>query len=197
VAQQRTAAIPAIKVVLGDAEGQAGIEGPFDLMFSRHGVMFFPEPVRAFQRLRRAANPGGSLVFSCFQSWETNPWASVLASAAAGRELPPPGRESGGFAFADPDYVLEIFSSSGWTEAEPQDVDFQYVAAEGDDSIEHALAFFAEIGPASRILQSLPDRERADALERMRDVIAGHFDGAAVTFPAVAWIWEAKAGTAC
>ena len=192
VAQKRTATSPGIRVLLGDAEALGPCEGPFDLIFSRHGVMFFADSVGAFRSLRRAANPGASLIFSCFRDWASNPWASELASAAAGNALPAPGRESGGFAFADPDYVLEILSSSGWAEAEPQAVDFQYVAAEGDAAVEHAFSFFAEIGPASRIVQSLPEGERAGALERMRSVIENQFDGAAVAFPAAAWIWRAK-----
>jgi SAM-dependent methyltransferase len=180
-------------VVLGDAEAVAEREGPFDLIFSRHGVMFFSDPVRAFQSLRRAASPEASLVFSCFQSWAVNIGASELACAAAGRELPAPGREPSGFAFADPDYVWEILASSDWVPSEPQAVDFPYVAGEGEDPVEHALSFLSDIGPAARTLESLTDDERPAALRRMREVIERYFDGATVTFPAAAWIWRAKA----
>jgi SAM-dependent methyltransferase len=196
IARRRTADIPRIRVVEGDAEALAGSEGPFDLIFSRHGVMFFPDPVRAFRSLRDASNSGASLVFSCFQSWESNPWASELASAAAGRELPPPGREPSGFAFAAPDYMLQILEASGWAEAEARDVTFDYVAAEGAGTVEAALSFLTDIGPASRIVSELPEQERGRAVQRMRDVIERHFDGEAVAFPAAAWIWSAKAGAA-
>jgi SAM-dependent methyltransferase len=193
LAQQRTAEMNRVRVLEGDAEAVAADECPFDVIFSRHGVMFFPDPVRAFRTFREAANTGAALVFSCFRDWAANPWASELASAAAGKTLPPPGREPSGFAFADPDYVAEILTSSGWMDARPQAVDFTYVAAEGGDAGEQAMAYLAEIGPASRVVQSLPEEERAAALERMRGVIEGHFDGAAVAFPAAAWIWRAAA----
>jgi len=193
LARQRTAEIPQIRVLEGDAEALAGSESPFDLIFSRHGVMFFPDPVRAFQTFRTASNLGASLAFSCFQDWDSNPWASELACAAAGKVLPPPGREPSGFAFADPNYVLQVFRSSGWAEAEPRAVAFRYVAAEGGDGVEHALAYLAEIGPASRVVQSLPEGDRSGALERMRSVIERYFDGATVAFPAAAWVWQAKA----
>jgi SAM-dependent methyltransferase len=196
VAQQRTAGRPRMRVLLGDAEALAMSEGPFDLIFSRHGVMFFPDPVRAFRSFRSAAKPGASLVFSCFQSWSLNPWASELASAAAGRVLPPPAREPSGFAFADPDYVLQILDSSGWAQADRQEVAFRYVAGEGENAVDDALSFLADIGPASRVVQSLPEQERSDALERIRGVIEQHVDGAAVVFPAAAWIWRAKASAA-
>lgn len=196
VAQQRTAGTRGIRVLSGDAEALAATDGPFDLIFSRHGVMFFDDPVRAFRTLRSAANPDTALVFSCFRSWDSNPWASELASAAADRVLPPPGREPNGFAFADPDYVRQILGSSGWTEAQQRAVDFAYVAAEGEDAVEHAMSYLAEIGPASRVVQSLPEQDRSAALHRMRGVIERHFDGDAVVFPAAAWIWSAKAGSA-
>jgi SAM-dependent methyltransferase len=190
IAEQRTAGRRNVRVVTGDAEAIASSEGPFDLIFSRHGIMFFADPVRAFRALRNAANPGAALVFSCFQNWDLNPWASEVAAAAAGRVLPKPGREPSGFAFADPDYVREIFRSSGWANAEPEAVEFQYVAAEGPDE---ALSFVTELGPASRILQAMPEEERGDATERMRAVVDSHFNGTAVVFPAAAWIWRATA----
>jgi hypothetical protein len=155
--------------------------------------MFFPDPVRAFRSFRNAANPGASLVFSCFQSWESNPWASGLASAAAGRKLPAPGREPSGFAFAEPDYVREILDSSGWEPFEPTAVTFDYVAAKGDDVVSDAMSFLGEIGPASRVVDSMPEEDRGAAVQRMRSVIEEHSDGAAVVFPAAVWIWSARA----
>lgn len=183
-----------VRVIVGDAEALAGSEGPFDLIFSRHGLMFFAEPVRAFRNLREATNAGASLVFSCFQDWDANPWASELASAAAGRTLPPPGREPSGFAFADPDYVRDILQSAGWTDLERRPVPFDYVAADGEAAVDRTLSFLCEIGPASAVVRELPEQEKSGAVDRMRAVIERHFDGGAVEFPAAAWIWSAKAG---
>jgi SAM-dependent methyltransferase len=193
LAEGRLAGNP-VRVLLGDAEQVAASQGPFDLIFSRHGVMFFPDPVRAFRSFRAAASAGASLVFSCFQDWSANPWASELASAAADRVLPPPGREPSGFAFAEPDYVGEILSSAGWTEVEWRSAPFRYLAAGGAQAAEQALSFLGEIGPASRVIRELPEQERDRAVQRMRGVIERHFDGEKVEFAAAAWIWSAKAG---
>lgn len=192
VAGERTDRIANIEVVLGDAEAVAKDRGPFDLIFSRHGVMFFPDPVQAFRNLRDSAGPDASLVFSCFQEWSANPWASELASAAAGQAVPPPGSAPSGFAFADPEYVREILASAGWTGAEPRAVNFNYDAG----SIASAMTFLARIGPASAMLRSLPAEEQDSARERMRLVLEARSDGITVSFPAAAWIWSAKAGTA-
>jgi len=196
IAKRRSSDLPNVRVVVGDAQDLATREGPFDLFFSRHGVMFFADPVQAFRSFRNAAQPDASLTFSCFQSWDLNPWASELASAAAGRALPLPGREPSGFAFADPDYVNEIFESSGWTQAKPLSVTFDYVAGQGAHAVEDALSFFCELGPSSRLLESLPEEERRGAVDRMRSVIERHHIGGTVTFQAAAWIWSAKAADA-
>ena len=193
IADGRLAATSA-RVQLGDAEAVAAREGPFDLIFSRHGVMFFSNPVTAFQTLRASANPGAALVFSCFQGWDSNPWASELASAAAGRTLPPPGREPSGFAFADPGYVQTILVAAGWTDTEWRPAPFSYIAAGGDNAVAEALSFLGEIGPASRAVSDLPEQERGAAVQRMREVIERHFNGATVEFAAAAWIWSARAG---
>jgi SAM-dependent methyltransferase len=193
LARDRLADLDAVQLLLGDAQEVAGREGPFDLIFSRHGVMFFTDPVRAFRDFRAAAAPGATLVFSCFEDWEANPWASELSEAAAGHPLPPPGREPSGFAFAEPDYVRQILSSAGWTAAEARSTPFRYVAGEGDEAVDQAMDYLAEIGPASRTMLALPEHERGAAMARMRHVIEHHCSGKVVEFPAAAWIWRARA----
>lgn len=194
LAQDRLAGLGSVRVVLGDAETVAVAEGPFDLFFSRHGVMFFADPVPAFRSFRTAATRNATFVFSCFQDWQANPWASELASAAAGRPPPPPGREPSGFAFAELGYVREILQSAGWRDTKVLPAPFSYVAAKGSGAIDQALDFLSEIGPASRAMLSLREQERPAALERMRRVIERYCAGDIVEFPAAAWIWSAKAG---
>jgi len=193
LAQNRLGDCNSVRILLGDAQVVAGGEGPFDLIFSRHGVMFFDDPVAAFRSLREGTKPGGVLVFSCFQDWWANPWASELASAAAGHDLPPPGTEAGGFAFADPDHVRQILEAAGWNNAEFQPVHFRYVAGAGEGGIEQALDFLSDVGPASRVLGSLPDAERSAAMERMRSVVELHCVGETIEFPAAAWLWSSQA----
>lgn len=193
LATDRLVHLPSVRIVLGDAQAVAESEGPFDLLFSRHGVMFFKNPVDAFRSLRAATNAGGALVFSCFQDWQLNPWASELASAAANRSPPPPGKEAGGFSFAEPTHVQQILVSAGWSNAEAKAAPIRYVVGEGQNAVERAVAFLTEIGPASRILWSLPESERGAAKGRMRRAITRYRVGDAVEFPAAAWLWSANA----
>lgn len=189
IAKERSRGVENVRFLVADAEKAAADQGPFDVLFSRHGVMFFDDPARAFAALRAGTARAGRLVFSCFRTWDENPWASELASAAAGRTLPPPGREPSGFAFADPAYVGDMLSTAGWADAEPRKLDFDYDAG----SAEEALSFLAELGPAARVLEQLDEPKGAEALERMRKVIDERERGGRVVFPGAAWIWTARA----
>lgn len=194
VARERLAGNANVRFVVGDAAGAAQAERPFGLLYSRHGVMFFPDPPRAFAVLREATAPAGRLIFSCFRDWALNPWASELAAAAAGGEVPPPGRDPGGFAFADPVYVEQILTTAGWSHVECTPVDFTYVPGSGSSAVDHALDFLAEIGPASSVVRNLEPEARPAALERMRETLSSRLTGERVAFTAAAWIWSARAG---
>lgn len=196
VAKERLQAFGNVDLRVGDAQEIAGKTGPFDLLYSRHGVMFFADSLKAFRDLRAAAKDSGSLVFSCFRSWSENPWASELASAALGRPAPSPGREPSGFALADPDYVHELLKEAGWASAEGRPISFRYVAGKGADAVDEAQSFLLDIGPASSAIRAMPDVEVAPAKERLRGALEHHFNGEAVEFEAAVWIWTAKASAA-
>jgi ubiquinone/menaquinone biosynthesis C-methylase UbiE len=55
-----------VRFAQGDASSWTSDEGRFDLIVSRHGVMFFNDPVAAFSHLHALA-PRGRLLFSCFR----------------------------------------------------------------------------------------------------------------------------------
>ena len=193
IAQQRAERVPCCEFIAEDAEKLARERGPFDLIISRHGVMFFDDASRAFRSFRSAATLDGKLVFSCFQNWDANPWASEVASAAAGTRVPAPGREPGGFAFAGVDHVREILESAGWTSLEHRALTFNYIAGDGTDAVDEALALLSDVGPASRVIQGLAGHAREDALQRMRRAIDAREVDGTVSFPAAAWIWSASA----
>ncbi len=84
------AADEGLRFQCGDALAVATAKGPFDLLCSRHGVMFFPDPVEALTTLRQAARGGARLVFSCFAERAANGFAT-LADAVIG--ITPPQDE--------------------------------------------------------------------------------------------------------
>lgn len=192
-ARGRAAGIANLRFDVGDAARIA--PGAADLLLSRHGVMFFDDPVAAFTAFREAITPGGALVFSCFRAFELNRWAAEVVSAVvdgvslAPTPTPTPG--PGPFAFADPSHVHAILSASGWR-GEERPVDYTYTAGEGDDAVADALAFFGRIGPAARALKTLEGNAREVAEARLRAVLENRLQDRIVAFPAAAWIWSCR-----
>lgn len=163
-----------------------------DLVVSRHGVMFFGDPVAAFANLRGQADERAGLVFSCFRTPAENPWASDLARLL---QLPPAADPTapGPFAFADPRHVETILSKAGWHAINFEAVDFAYIAGKGEDPIEDALGLFRRIGPAAPVLRALEGEARERAEGWLRDWIGEHRSADLVAFPAAAWIVTAGA----
>ena len=172
-------------------------EDRLDLAFSRHGVMFFGDPAAAFRAIGGAIRPGGALVFSCFADVAPNPWAKDIAVAAGGVALaaaPDGAYVPGPFAFSDPQFVHGLLEQGGFSAADPQLVHYVYRAGEGEDAVEQALYFFQRIGPAARLLAAIEPAARGPVRERLRAFLAERECDGAVTFPASAWIWTARAG---
>lgn len=184
------------RFVAGDAVTETAVLAPVDLFFSRHGVMFFDDPIAAFARLRAAAAPAARLVFSCFAAIAENRWASeTLAdvmgspSHSASSGIPEPGP----FAFASVERVDALLAEAGWRPRRPPEhVTFRYAAGSGEDAVGDALAFFRRIGPAAAALRAAPEEERPALLDRLAAVCRRHRRGDEVAFPAAAWLWSAE-----
>ncbi|MCU6452696.1 class I SAM-dependent methyltransferase [Sphingomonas sp. A2-49] len=181
-----------LRFVTGDATAMAGDLSPVDLFVSRHGVMFFADPVAAFGRLRDAAAPGAALVFSCFGDPADNPWSSALVEEVTGtRPTRAPGYAPGPFGLADPAVATPILHDAGWRIAGRTRVDFRYVVGAGADPVADAVGFFRRIGPLAGALRDAPDPVLS--IDRLKTVLARYCSGGTVAFPAAAWIWRAHA----
>ncbi|MGN6277419.1 MAG: class I SAM-dependent methyltransferase [Sphingomonas sp.] len=193
VARERAAGLANLDFIEGDVLHTAAARSPIDLMVSRHGVMFFADPVPAFAALHAAAAPDARLVFTCFRAPAENAWASAIATAVTGSPPSPRTDAPGPFAFADEARVADILSDSGWREARATPIDYIYRAGDGPDAVADAVSFFSRIGPAAPLLRELPPAAREAALARIAAVCADHRSGDAVEFPAAAWLWTARA----
>lgn len=126
-ARERAAGAGNVRFVSGDAaQWQPGDRFRPDLLVSRHGVMFFDDPVAAFAHLRAVAAADARMVFTCFRAAAGNVWASGMAHAL---DLPPPGDPDapGPFAFAKEDRVRSILTRAGWRDIVLEPADFSFV----------------------------------------------------------------------
>jgi SAM-dependent methyltransferase len=93
--------------------------GSFDVVFSRFGVMFFPDPTAAFGRLRALGSDGARLAFCCWGPPSSNPIMTLPVLATIPVLGPPqfagPG-EPGPFSLASPDAIQAILGAAGWAD---------------------------------------------------------------------------------
>lgn len=162
-----------------------------DLVVSRHGVMFFDDPVSAFRSIGENCAAGCRLVFSCFRSPELNDWATAPLRMLGMLNASDP-EAPGPFAFADESRVRGILRQAGWGEVTAEPVDFAYVAGAGDDPVGDALDYFSRIGPAARAMRELDPERRNNFRNELANLLRNHLADGTVMFQAAAWIWTAK-----
>lgn len=159
-----------------------------DFLISRHGVMFFDEPVDAFANLYAAAAPDAKLAFTCFQSFDENVWAQDLMRALGDQTPGSDTYEPGPFAFGDRSRVEAILEQSGWRDVGFERFDYAMIFGMGDDAIKEAVEYFSKIGPAAKALVGLERDARASALVALEELARANYAKDLVAMPASAWI---------
>lgn len=193
VASMRGAHLPNVAFHCADAARWHDPAFAPDLIVSRHGVMFFDDPVAAFAHLASIAAPSARLLFSCFRQPADNPWAtrpvSLLPGGSAAAQ---PGSGPGPFAFADSHRVESVLREAGWGDVQCDAADFAFVLGMGDNAVEDALSYLLAIGPAARAARDLPEPERATFIDRLRDLLAAQDEQGMIAMRAGAWIVSAR-----
>lgn len=192
VARARYASLPNLEFLLADAGTHAFAPASVELLTSRFGVMFFPDPHAAFANLRRALAPAARLCFLCWRRLDENPWMG-LAAAAAFTVLPPPPRPEPGapgpFSFAKRERVIDILSAAGFAgiefEAVDRDIDL--------GSLDEAMAWLTNMGPAAQPLRDANEDHRAQALDAMREALGNEERNGRVVLNGATWVVKAQA----
>jgi SAM-dependent methyltransferase len=198
LARARAQAAGASHVGFVEADAQtASLEpGAFDLLFSRFGVMFFTDPAAAFANLRRALRPGGRVAFVCWQRLADNPWMLVPLGAVAQHvplPAPPAPDAPGPFAFADAERVRGLLARAGLADVAFEDV--RLPLSLGGESLDEAVEFALELGPASAALREAGAGAdvRARVADAVRDALAPFADAdGRPRFASAAWLVSAR-----
>jgi len=167
----------------------------FDVAFSRFGVMFFPEPERAFANVCRSLVSGGRFGFVCFQRPSDNPMIlqPVMAAAAHVHMPPPPGpTEPSPFSLADPDRVRSLLHGAGFA-----DVVIEPGLSSADlgsaDDLEGVARRAIEQNPG--IAPGFASASRADreaAVAAAMEVMSHHIVDGRVVMGAATWVVIAR-----
>jgi SAM-dependent methyltransferase len=191
-ARAQAASLDRASFTTADVEIEPFGGGRFDLAFSRFGIMFFSDPVRALANVRRALRPGGRLVFVCWRDLAANPWFAIPAAAVRPHAPPQPKPDPqapGPLAFADAERVRGILERAGFTATTFE----AYDAAVSIGPRADALELLAHIGPASRLLDMLDETARIAALAELGSVLGEHERDGVVALRGGVWIVTANA----
>jgi SAM-dependent methyltransferase len=195
--QAEEAGVP-VQYLIADAQTvDLADDGPFDLLVSRFGVMFFDDPVAAFANLHGTLTPEGRLAFACWQGFSTNPWMSVPMLAAL-EHLPPPPLLApdapGPWAFADPGRVRSVLTDAGFVDVELDPFEGELALAGGGDA-SSVFEFLRATSLGRALLQqedpALAERVKASVLEALEE----HEDDGEVRLGFSSWIVTARRGS--
>lgn len=198
VARRRLATRPAMsgRVVFAQADAGKDPLGDqlYDLVFSRFGVMFFAEPVRAFAHIRSHCAPGASLLFACWQAPSLNDWVRVPLRAAYSvlrAPSPTPPQLPGPFAFADASYVMTTLQEAGWTEVSmtPEQVTLRW--GESDDLHQNARELL-KTGPVGRLVVDVDEATRQKVYAAVAESLAPHATNQRLALEGAFWLVTAK-----
>lgn len=194
LARERSAGLDSVEFACADAQTHDFGDASFDLVFSRFGVMFFADPVAAFENLRRALVPGGRLGFVCWQTPALNGWATLPMQAVLRHVAPPPPPEPGApgpFAFADADRPAAILRDAGWVDVQVESSTGTLSLGGGAD-LEESIEFALHVGPGSRLLLDASEETRAAARESVRKALEPFASDDGIRLPRATWIVTAR-----
>ncbi|MEO3842062.1 class I SAM-dependent methyltransferase [Streptomyces sp. B22F1] len=171
-----------------DAQVHGFAGGAYDVAISRHGVMFFADPVAAFANVRRALRPAGRLAFVCWRAPEESEYSAV-PRAALGRYVTVPKsggvNEPGPNSLADPDRVREVLGGAGFVdvrlEAENEPMDLGAGVGE-------ALDFVLNRPHVRGAMADLDGGTKAKATEALREALTPYATPEGVLLRAPAWL---------
>ncbi len=189
-ARERGKTAPNLEFVQADASLWRGSD-PYDLAFSRFGVMFFADPVVAFANIRANLRGSGRLCFICWRLPQDNPWLAVPGAATQPYLSPPPQTDGPNpFAFSDQDFVSGVLTDAGFRVP-----DFALCEATltlGLD-VASAISFLTRIGPLSRVISELEEPVREQALAATERALQPFVSDQGVQLGASCWIVTAEA----
>lgn len=188
IARSRGLNLANLEFMEGDA---AAIELPeeyFDLVFSRFGVMFFSDPVSAFENLRKSIKPSGRMVFLCWRSLEENPWMGVPTQAVFSiipPRTPAPAPDAPGpFSLAESDRIRGILKGAGLNVHTVKTVDVTMKLG----TLAETVDYFMKMGPGAAALVDAGDHQKVAAADAVRDSIRQFEVNGLITPPGAAWI---------
>ncbi len=195
VARKRSERCRNVELLHADAQTEPLPAATFDRACSRFGVMFFEDPVVAFDNIRRSLRPDGRLGFVCWRARDDNPWFRVPLEAVARHVAPPPPAAGpGAFALADAERVSAMLEVAGFRDVSVERLDTEILLG-GGMPLDETVEFTRYLGAVSALLDQAPSNAvHARALDAVREALAPYAGPDGVRLGAATWLVTARPG---
>ena len=183
VARRRNAAVDNVEVAVLDITSIDQPEGSFDVVVSRMGLMFAPDPALAFREVRRVLADGGRFAALTWGGMEHNPWMTCVGMAAMANGLVsggPPVGPGGIFSLSDPAQLTTLAEDAGFREVATKEID---VSSHSDSIDTHVRRVSALAGPLAAAFAAATPQQLDAVSQTAAQLAADYTDEHGVTLP--------------
>jgi SAM-dependent methyltransferase len=194
--EARAAGIANARFAIRDAQLE-DLSGPYDVAFSRMGVMFFADAVQAFRNLHKALREDGRLCLVVWRKRADNPWLHTAQLAVENLVRVPEVTDAvtcgpGPFSMAGADLVSSQLMKAGFRGVTFERLDVEYLMGRDMDE---AIAFALALGSAGELLRLAgedTEKRRAQVTAALREAFAPYVTANGVLASSSTWIITAR-----
>jgi SAM-dependent methyltransferase len=161
-----------VQTMLTDGAALALDNANFDAAICRLGLMFFADPLRGLEGVRRALRPGGRFGAMVFSEPSRNPCIGIVAAITArhaGLPVDGPARPGGLLSLGAPGLIETLFRSAGFVDVEVRRIDAPFRMASVGDYLEFIRT---AASPVTTILDRIDEPSRRAAWAEIADALA-------------------------
>jgi len=183
VAGRRNAQLDNVTVARIDASAIDRPDGSFDVVASRMGLMFAPDPSVAFGEIHRVLAPGGRVGALTWAGIEHNPWMTCVGMAAMINGLvsggPPVGPGSI-FSLGDPDELDALVKGAGFVDVKVEEFSVTFRA---DNIDAHVRRVSSLAGPLAAGFETASPHQWEAVRRTAADLAAPYATGDGLVIP--------------
>ena len=156
----------------------------FDVVISRLGAMFFPDPLAALREMLRVNKPSGVLALVVWHKSELNPFSYLVTDTVSRYVETPPADPSapGAFRFADPGKLADILEEAGASDVRERLFKFRMQAPISIDEFWKLRSAIS--GTLREKLGSLSQETANRVAQDVKDAVREFFAEGKMNFPA-------------